>query len=77
MSKKEHKIVVTRDKDGEINLWNYAINETMYYDKEWGWLNRQGSALVEICYRHIAKKLLGFLPRKGTKEVITITRGKK
>ena len=81
MSKpKEHKIVVTRDRScvrDMIDFWSLPTNVS-YFEGVWSGTKGHTVDLYEnSCAKATIKAVLGFLPRKGTKEVITITREKK
>lgn len=73
---KEHKVIVTRDKDNRenvVDLWEIN-NSTQYLQDGW-WL---GSKHIRSYYSAKQfKTIFGFTPRKGSKEVITIRREKK
>ncbi len=73
---KEHKIVVTRDDDrfGEIDIW--SISARLIY-REGVYLAASHNEITRICVPQIAKKCLGFTPRKGSKQVIIIKRAEK
>lgn len=74
MSKK-HKVIVTRDKDGAIIIWPY--NAEVYLNTKGWWDSRRLFSIIDICSSRLAKRCLGFTPRKGSKHVLTITREKK
>ena len=70
---KKHKIVVTRNKNSGIYLW--SIETKLHKDNSGIWRSRSWS--IGKIYLEKVKEVLGFIPRKGTKETITITRQKK
>jgi len=69
-------MVITRDDDGFMELWPIGAFENLY--KEDGiWIgSRHNNILGTDDWRFLFKgfcKLLGFAPRKGSKQVVDIT----
>ncbi len=75
---KEHKIVVTRDTDGTLCLWKHSTT-LVIVGGNWDYDNFQPSdrLIQDEVKTNYFKEHFGFLPRKGSKQVITITRAKK
>jgi len=72
------KVVITRDDDGYMIFW--PIKAFKYLDKEDDeWRCSNSNEIVEVegyCIKGICK-LLGFTPRKGSKQIVDITVKKK
>ena len=73
------KMVITRDAGGFVELWPIGAFENLY--KEDGdWVGSRHNSILStddwyVPYLHFKGvcKLLGFVPRKGSKQVVDIT----
>jgi hypothetical protein len=77
---KKHKIIVTRDSDGTYCFWKYGTSLKKSKDGTWttGTISEDTKYLDGLDYSGATySKLLGFIPRKGSKQTITITRDEK
>jgi hypothetical protein len=68
------KCVITRDNSGVIEFWPLNTCLKKDSDGEWG-TEDLVDAMLLLCqdYVKIACKLLGFTPRKGSKQLVEIT----
>lgn len=70
------KCVITRDKDGNMCFWNAReIDNLERVFGNWqnnGYYEDKGKILTDCCCVKEACKLLGFTPRKGSKQLVEI-----
>lgn len=68
------KCVITRDEDGDIDFWPKNACLKKHSNGVW-WQKKGINALVYVndsCVKNIST-LLGFTPRRGSKQIVEIT----